>query len=115
MGNSVEYYLSKGFDQIAAEYFASGRKKPVSVVPNRDFTLTILFDNGETRLLDVKPLLQPKTVFESFCEWENFKRVYLDEDKSVCWDIDPNVDSEIVWNNKVDMCADSCYMDSVPV
>lgn len=115
MGNTVEYYLSKGFDQVATEYFASGRKRPVSVQPNPDFTLSICFDNGETRLFDVKPLLEPNTVFESFRDWNNFKRVYLDDQKSICWDIDPNVDSEVVWNNKVDLCPDSCYMDSTPV
>ena len=27
---------------------------------------------------------------------------------------DPNVDSEVVWNNKVDLCPDCCYVDSVP-
>ena len=27
----------------------------------------------------------------------------------------PNVDSNEVWENKVDLCPDSCYMDSVPV
>ena len=47
MANTVEYYLSKGFDHKAAEYFAGGKKKIVGVVANRDFTLTISFDNGE--------------------------------------------------------------------
>ena len=47
MANTVEYYLSKGFDRRAAEYFAGGKKKIVGVVANRDFTLTISFDNGE--------------------------------------------------------------------
>ena len=50
MANTVEYYLSKGFDRKAAEYFAGGKKKIVGVVANRDFTLTIRFDNGEKRL-----------------------------------------------------------------
>ena len=29
--------------------------------------------------------------------------------------VDPDVDSEKVWSNKVDLCPDSCYIDSVPV
>ena len=49
MANTVEYYLSKGFDRKAAEYFAGGKKKIVGVVANRDFTLTIRFDNGEKK------------------------------------------------------------------
>lgn len=114
MGKSVEYYLSKGYDRKMAEYFASGRKRITKVVPRNDFTLVLSFDNGEIRLYDARPLLQAGTVFAPFREWNNFRRVYLDEDHSVCWDIDPNVDSNEVWNNKVDLCPDSCYVDSVP-
>ena len=115
MGKSVEYYFSKGYDQKMAEYFASGRRRIVEVVPNDDFTLTLTFDNGEKRLLNVAPLLQDGTVFAPFREWNNFRRVYLDECHSVSWDIDPAVDSRVVWNNKVDLCPDTCYADSVPL
>ena len=115
MANSVEYYLSKGFDKKAAEYFAGGKKRIISVTPNKDFTLTIGFDNGEYRLFDVRPLLKKGTVFEPFMEFDNFKRVYVDEQHTVSWDIDPETDSNIVWNNKVDLCPDSCYLDSLPV
>ena len=52
MANTVEYYLSKGFDRKTAEYFAAGKKRITGVVPNNDFTLTISFDNGEKRLYD---------------------------------------------------------------
>ena len=113
MGKSVEYYLSKGYDRKMADYFASGRKRITKVVPRNDFTLLLSFDNGETRLYDAGPLLQAGTVFAPFREWDNFRRVYLDEDHSVCWDIDPNVDSNEVWNNKVDLCPDSCYVETV--
>ncbi len=113
--NSVDYYLSKGFDLKAAEYFASGRKKIVGVIANDDFSLTISFDNGERRLFDARPLLQKGTVFEAFADIESFRRVYVDNTGSIAWDIDPNVDSEKVWSNKVDLCPDGCYMDSVPI
>ncbi len=114
MANSVEYYRSKGIDEKTAKYFASGRKKIVGVVPNDDFTLTLSFDNGEKRLYDVRPLLEKGTVFEPFIKLENFRRVYVDDMHCVAWDIDPNVDSNKVWSNKVDLCSDSCYIDSVP-
>lgn len=115
MKKTVDWYLQKGFDQAMAEYFASGRKKIIRVLPNDDFTLTLSFDNGETRLLDVSSMLLPGTVFEFLMDIANFRRVYLDETHAVSWDIDPNVDSNIVWNNKVDLCPDSCYVDSVPI
>lgn len=31
------------------------------------------------------------------------------------WDVDPAVDSSKVWSNKVDLCPDSCYIDSIPI
>ena len=115
MKKDIDYYLSKGFDRRTAEYFASGRKTILAVEPNRDFTLTISFDNGERRLLDMKPMLKNDTVFKSFSLWENFSRVYLDENHCISWDIDPNIDSNVVWNNKVDLCPDGCYIDSVEI
>lgn len=115
MANTVEYYLSKGFDRKMAEYFVAGKRRIVNVKPNSDFTLTIDFDNGEKRLYDMRPLLKPGTVFEPFIELENFQRVYVDDTHCVAWDIDPDIDSDKVWNNKVDLCPDTCYIDSVPV
>ena len=115
MANTVEYYLSKGFEQKAAEYFASGRKQLIDVIANNDFTLTLTFDNGEKSLYDVAPLLKKGTVFETFAEIENFRRVYIDGQHCIAWDIDPTIDSEKVWNNKVDLCPDGCYINSVPI
>lgn len=115
MTKTVEYYLSKGFDQKAAEYFAGGRKRITEVAANDDFTLTISFDNGEKRLYDMRPILEKGTVFAPFTDIENFRRVYIDDQHCISWDIDPNVDSNEVWNNKVDLCPDVCYIDSVPI
>lgn len=56
MAKRVDYYLSKGCDRAAAEYFANGRRMIVGLVPNDDFILTIRFDNGETRLYNTVPL-----------------------------------------------------------
>lgn len=114
MGNSVAYYLAKGFEPKMAEYFSAGRRKITHVIPNEDFTLTLTFDNGEIRRYDAAPLLEAGTVFAPFREWNNFRRVYLDENSCVSWDIDPSIDSSKVWSNKVDLCSDNCYVDSVP-
>lgn len=46
---------------------------------------------------------------------EHFRRVYVNKTGCVAWDIDPNVDNEKVWNNKVDLSPDTYYMDSVPI
>ena len=115
MQRTVEWYLSKGFDRRTAEYYAGGRRRIVSVSPNEDFSLTLIFDNGEVRRLDCRSFLQQGTVFAPFMEYSNFSRVYLDDTHAVSWDIDPNIDSNQVWSNKVDVCPDTCYMDSIPV
>ena len=49
------------------------------------------------------------------CDIEIFKRVYIDEQHCIAWDIDPAVDSDTVWSNKIDLCPDACYIDSVPL
>lgn len=115
MPQTIEFYISKGFDRKMAEYFVNGRRTITAVVPNDDFTLTLSFDNGEQRIYNVLPLLKPDTVFETFRDINSFRRVYIDEDGAVAWDIDPNVDSNIHWMNKVDLCPDTCYVDSVPL
>lgn len=114
-GKKVEGFMKKGFDRRTAEYFAGGRKSIVSVKANDDFTLSLVFDNHEARALDCKPFLKEGTVFAPFMDIENFRRVYLDDCHCIAWDIDPAVDSEKVWSNKVDLCPDTCYMDSVPI
>ncbi|MBR0282714.1 MAG: DUF2442 domain-containing protein [Oscillibacter sp.] len=114
MKKDAAYYMSRGFDAVTAQYFADGRRKPVAVAANPDFTLTIRFDNDETRIYDAKPLLKAGTVFEPFANFENFRRVYVDHENAVAWDIDPEVDSNIVWGNKVDLSPDACYLESRP-
>lgn len=108
-------YLSKGFDEKMARYFASGRKKIMAVSPSDNFTLLLRFDNGVSRRFDMKPIIKPETVFAFLGEDANFQRVYLDECNCVAWDIDPTVDSQVVYNNKVELSPDTCYVDSVPI
>lgn len=115
MSQTVDFYLSKGFEPKMAKYFASGKKKIISVVANNDFTLLLTFDNSEKRIFDMKPYLKKETVFEQFLNYDDFKRVYIDDSNCVCWDKDPNVDSEVEWNNKVDLSSDVCYVDSKPI
>ena len=111
----IEYYLERGFDRRTAEYFAAGRRTIVTAIPSDDFTVLLAFDNGEQRRLDMKPSIRPGTVFAFLADPDNFLRAYLDESHCVCWDIDPEVDSKKVWNNKIDISPDTCYLDSIPL
>lgn len=94
------------------EYFESGRKRLTRVQPNEDYTLLLEYDNGEKRLYDVKPL---EGVFAALKPLDVFKRVYIDDCGCIAWDKDPQVDSSVVWSNKIDLCPDSCYLDSKAV
>lgn len=113
MPNTVEFYLSKGFDLKTAQYYAAGRRRIVSVQPCAPATLLLSFDNGERRLLDMSSYIRPGSVFAFLRDPAAFARVYLDDMHSVCWDIDPTVNSEAVWENRVDLCPDTCYLESV--
>ena len=111
----IGYYLERGFDRRTAEYFAAGRRSIESAVPADDFTVLLVFDNGEKRVLDMKPSIRPGTVFAFLADPADFRRAYLDESRCLSWDIDPGIDSRKVWSNKVDIDPDACYLDSVPL
>ncbi len=115
MNKSYEDYIKLGFEPKYAQYFANGIRRILKVVANEDFTLTLYFDNGEERVYSLKPFIKDNTVFQFLKDINNFKRVYLDDTSNVSWDIDPNVNSEKVWSNKVDLCSDTCYVESVAV
>ena len=105
MPSSVEYYLSKGFDEKTARYFAEGRR----------FAVSVTFDNGEIRSFDATPLIKDGSVFAFLKDEDAFSRVYVDENHSIAWDKDPNVDSNVEWSNKVDISSDTCYLDGIPM
>ncbi len=115
MSKSVDYYLSKGFDRKAAEYFSNGRRKPVKIIYGEDYKLLITFDNNENRLFDIAPFIKEGTVYSFLRDKTVFNRCYIDSNNSICWDKDSNIDSEKIWSNKIDIGSDTCYLNSVPV
>ncbi len=72
-----------------------------TVRPNPDYTLTLVFDNGETRRFDVTPYLE-KGIFQALREMRNFNsvKVFL---------------GSVQWRGGQDLCPDTLYMDSIPV
>lgn len=115
MEHSYEWYIEMGCDPAIARFFADGRKIATGVKANPDYTIVIEYEHNEHRLFDMKPLIRPKTVFEFLSDPNNFMRVYIDDTHNICWDKDPNVDSNVVWNNKIDISADNCYVNSTPI
>jgi hypothetical protein len=72
-----------------------------AVRPNPDYTLTIVFDNGETRRFDVTPYLE-KGIFRELRDLKNFNSV-----KAFL--------GSVQWRGGQDLCPDTLYMDSKPI
>lgn len=105
----VNWYLEKGVPRRVAEYYVAGRKRLVKVTPYPAYTLILEYEDGERRIYDCNQLLE---TIDFLRDYSNFCRVYVDDAGAVCWDRDPAVDSETVWENKVDLCPDGCYVYS---
>lgn len=115
MNKTVNWYINRGFSQKMAEYFVSGRRTILDVKANQDFTLSLLFDNDEKKIFDMKELIQPNTIFECLADWKIFSRVYLDSNSVVSWDKNLTINSEENWQNKIDISSDTLYVDSIQV
>lgn len=95
------------------EYFAAERRTIQKAVPNEDFSLTLTFDNGEVKVYEMKDTIN-KGVFARIKP--RFSTALIDRDTgAVAWDIDPTIDSNVVWNNRVDLCPDTRYIYSKKV
>lgn len=92
------------------EYFESEPKHIIDVVATDDYSLIVTFNNNERRIFEMKDKLFG--VFEFLKDINNFKKVFIDSLGNIAWDKDPNIDSNIVWNNRVDICKDSIYLNS---
>ncbi len=68
------------------------------VYPNDDYTLSILFDNNEKRIFDVKPYLD-KGIFNQL------------KDRRIFNSVKPFLGS-IQWVNGLDFCPDTLYLES---
>lgn len=112
MAKSYDYYISKGFDSKAATYFSNGRRRPVKVIPQENKKLLITFDNSEERILDVSSYIKEGTVYYPLKDERLFNNCYIDSDCSICWDKNPDIDNNLDWSNKIDIGADTCYLES---
>ncbi len=65
------------------------------VTPNEDFSLNVVLDNGEKRILDMKPYLD-FGVFKRLRDYENFKRARVAFD-TIEWDEGVDLDPEFVY------------------
>lgn len=72
------------------------------VKPLDDYKLLLKFSNGEIKIFDVSPLLE-KSVYRPLKDLRLFNKVHIIYGYT------------IAWNDEIDMCPDSLYMDSTSV
>ena len=65
------------------------------VVPGDDYVLSVVFDNGETGVMDMKPILD-FGVFHRIKDTDAFKRVRVAFD-TIEWDCGVDLDPEYVY------------------
>jgi len=70
------------------------------VLANRDYSLCLVFTNGEERIFDMKPYLTTG-IFQELKDWNLFRTVK------------PFLGS-VQWIHEQDLCPDTLYLESVP-
>lgn len=65
------------------------------VIPHEDYTISVVFDNGESGVLDLKPFLD-FGVFQKIKDYNNFKRLRVVFD-TVEWDCGVDLDPEFIY------------------
>jgi hypothetical protein len=75
-----------------------------SVIPKKDYTLLLTFENNEQRIFDMKPYLDFGPVFQALKDPDMFNtvRVYF---KTVAWKNNADIDPEILYPNSVPLTA----------
>ena len=99
-------------EEKVKKYFENPRRI-TRVKPDTNYTLFITFDNGEVKKYEM--INELYGVFEVLKDVKKFESVFIDEVGNVAWDIDENIDSSIHWQNRIDLCKDMLYLESVPL
>lgn len=78
-----------------------------------DEMIKALAEKGGVRIYNMKEELEG--VFAVLKDKNRFQSAFIDEFGNVAWDIDDSIDSSTHWENRIDICKDALYMDSIPV
>jgi hypothetical protein len=65
------------------------------VIPRDDYTLSVVFENGEKGVLDMKPILE-FGIFQRIKDMDDFKRVRVAFD-TIEWDSGVDLDPEYIY------------------
>ena len=104
--------MSINIPEDVQNYYKSGKRQLVKIEANTDYTLTLYYDDSK-RVYDMSTQLYG--VFEVLKDIDKFCRVFIDDEGNIAWDKDSTLDSNIYWNNRIDICSDSAYISSTPI
>ena len=99
--------------QEVKDYFAHGQKKITKIVAKSDYQLILYYSDDSVKLYDLSGSLHG--IFEKLEDEELFSKVFIDDSGAIAWDLDPTVDSSLVWSNRIDICPDAAYLASVDI
>lgn len=99
-------------DEHVKAYLENSRKIQ-KVAADEEYDLILTFDNGEIRKYPMRDELEG--VFTVLRDKSKFQTAFLDEFGNVAWNIDESTDSGEKWTNRIDLCKDALYLNSVPV
>jgi hypothetical protein len=68
------------------------------IKPNADMTLLVKFENGVSKVFDVKPYMQMHKMFEALKDGDIFNRVHTEHSgKVIVWDKCLDIDGADAW------------------
>jgi len=69
----------------------------LEIIPNKDFTLTLKYDDGMEGILEINKIFEGDK-YPELKEWEYFQTVLIDSKSN-----------DIVWDNGAELCKDASY------
>jgi len=67
-------------------------KSVIQVIPTKDFTVYVYFDDGSIKLFDVKPLIDKGGVFRKIQDEDTFQNKCTVLNNTLAWDLAGNFD-----------------------
>ncbi|OOB80136.1 MAG: hypothetical protein BEN19_06515 [Epulopiscium sp. Nuni2H_MBin003] len=88
--------------------------KVIALQSHDDYTLKLTFADGLVKRYDCTHLLN-HGMFKIINSLPKFHSALIDDLGGIGWNIDDNIDSNIVWSNRIDICKDILYQDGIIV
>ena len=84
------------------------RPRLYQVVPRKDYTVVLFYDNGEIKLYDCRWIKEETGVFEKIRGLHSFLELCTVMNGTLAWDISGKRDPY----NCIDICPDTVYQES---